>query len=175
MTLSAEGLTRKKRRKHLPERKARTEPISIPPGARQRTKMAYRSCFRDGIFQGKVALVTGGGTGIGFCIARELALLGATVVIAGRDVSKCEQGARRMQAELSSTSSTGSSSTVGTIVVGPSTDIRNPEQVEALVAFCVQQQGSLDILVNNAVRLAVSPNIKSLSPPRVKVSCDFLI
>jgi NAD(P)-dependent dehydrogenase (short-subunit alcohol dehydrogenase family) len=91
-------------------------------------------------------------------------LLGATVVIAGRDVAKCEQGARRMQAELSSTSSTGSSSTVGTIVVGPSTDIRNPEQVEALVAFCVQQQGSLDILVNNAVRL--SPRTSKTYHPR---------
>lgn len=44
----------------------------------------YASVFRPDLFSGQVVLVTGGGTGIGRCIAHELAALGATVVLAAR-------------------------------------------------------------------------------------------
>jgi len=47
------------------------------------------SIFRADLFKSKVAIVTGGGTGIGFCIANELASLGATVVIVSRNIEKC--------------------------------------------------------------------------------------
>ena len=46
--------------------------------------MSYQSVFRPGLFAGQVIVVTGGGSGIGRCIAHELAALGAHVVLIGR-------------------------------------------------------------------------------------------
>jgi len=43
----------------------------------------YDSVLKPGLFQGEVHVVTGGGSGIGRCVAHELAALGATVVITG--------------------------------------------------------------------------------------------
>ncbi len=49
-----------------------------------------RSIFRDGLFDGQVIVVSGGGTGIGRAMRRELASLGATVVICSRDPAHLE-------------------------------------------------------------------------------------
>ena len=46
--------------------------------------MAYDSVFKPGLFAGQTILVTGGGSGIGRCVAHELAYLGAHVVLVGR-------------------------------------------------------------------------------------------
>ena len=62
--------------------------------------MLWHSVFRPNLFRGKVALVTGGGSGIGRSIASELAYLGAIVVIASRDGEKCLTAAREMNDEL---------------------------------------------------------------------------
>ena len=56
--------------------------------------------FRSDLFVGKVALVSGGGTGIGYCITNELATCGATVVIASRDQSKCQEAAATINKAL---------------------------------------------------------------------------
>ncbi len=48
------------------------------------------SVFRAGLFAGRVAVITGGGSGIGLAIARELAALGATCVIAGRSQTRLD-------------------------------------------------------------------------------------
>lgn len=83
---------------------------------------------------GKVALVTGGGTGIGHATARELARTGARVVICGRRPEPLEAVA----AEL------------GEDCLAVPTDVREPEQVEALVDAALGRFGRIDILVNNA-------------------------
>jgi NAD(P)-dependent dehydrogenase (short-subunit alcohol dehydrogenase family) len=112
---------------------------------------AYRSCFRNDLFERKIALVTGGGSGIGLIIAKELASLGATVVIAGRDKDKCQAAVDEYNKTKQATKLTGS------IVVGPSTNIRDAEQVAALVTFCVKTHGGLHLLVNNAGGQFISP------------------
>ena len=83
---------------------------------------------------GKVALITGGGSGIGRAVARELARTGAKVAICGRRPEPLED----VQAEL------------GDDCLAVPTDVREPEQVEALVDRTLARFGRVDILVNNA-------------------------
>lgn len=86
----------------------------------------WRSCFRPNLFAGKIALVTGGGTGIGRAIATELASIGATVVIASRNVETCQQAAAAINESLDNECQ-------GRVVVGPSCSIRDEGEVENLV------------------------------------------
>ena len=54
------------------------------------TTASYRSVFRPGLFAGQTIIVTGGGSGIGRCIAHELASLGAALALVGRKVEKLQ-------------------------------------------------------------------------------------
>lgn len=109
--------------------------------------MTHVSCFRAGLFKDKVALVTGGGTGIGKAIAWELASLGANVVIASRSVEKCQAAADDLNSRRP----------LGKVVVGPSTSIRKGEEIAQLVAFVISNFGGIDFLVNNAGGQFLSP------------------
>ena len=104
----------------------------------------WQSVYRPSLFSDKVALVTGGGTGIGRSISKELALLGATVVIASRNRDKCLQAAREINDEIKININ------CGRIVVGPATSIRNEDEVEALIHHIVGEYKALHLLVNNA-------------------------
>lgn len=97
----------------------------------------YRSVFRDGLFADRVVIVTGGGTGIGRCVAHELAALGAEVVIWGRR-------AEPLRATVAEITDDGG---VASYVTG---DIRNAEAVEQAVTTVVARHGPVDALVNNA-------------------------
>ncbi|CAB9504524.1 arabinitol 2-dehydrogenase [Seminavis robusta] len=111
----------------------------------------WKSCFRDGLFDGQVALVTGGGTGIGRAISLELATLGAIVVIASRNRSKCEDAAKEINRQLSGNSK-------GRVVVGKSSlNIRKEEDIENLIASILEEHKRLDIVVNNAGGQFVCP------------------
>jgi NAD(P)-dependent dehydrogenase (short-subunit alcohol dehydrogenase family) len=91
----------------------------------------------SGTFQGETAIVTGGGSGIGLGIARELGRLGATVVIAGRKPERLEQAVAQLKDE-----------DIRALAIP--TDVRDPAQVEALVDQTLATTGRLDCLVNAA-------------------------
>ena len=86
---------------------------------------------------GKVALVTGGGTGIGAATALELARTGAAVVICGRRPEPLEAVRASIEA-------------AGGSCLALPTDVREPDQVEALVDAALERFGVIDLLVNNA-------------------------
>jgi NAD(P)-dependent dehydrogenase (short-subunit alcohol dehydrogenase family) len=90
-----------------------------------------------GKLDGKVAIVTGGGSGIGKGIGRGLAAEGAKVVIAGRRVEILNRAV-------------GEFSALGLTLVAIPTDVTDEAQVTALFAGTVERFGRVDILVNNA-------------------------
>lgn len=92
-------------------------------------------------WQGKVALVTGGSTGLGRAIAQALVDRGADVALAARDPDRLEATAAQLRQS-------------GRQVLAVPTDVRRQDQVERMVTQTVQRFGRLDMLVNNAGRSA---------------------
>jgi gluconate 5-dehydrogenase len=86
---------------------------------------------------GRVAIVTGGGSGIGRQMAQALAELGADVAVCARRPERCEQAAEEI-AQL------------GVRALGLRCDVTDKAEVEALVARVLGELGRVDILVNNA-------------------------
>ena len=82
--------------------------------------------------EGQVALVTGGGRGIGRLIARELADAGMRVAVAARSSGQVEKTAQE----------------IGGLAI--TADVSDPEEVEAMVAEVERELGPIDLLVNNA-------------------------
>jgi citronellol/citronellal dehydrogenase len=97
----------------------------------------YRSVFRPGLFDGQRFWVTGGGSGIGRCVAHELASLGARVMISGRTAEKLE----RVAAEIAED---------GGRCEWRAFDIRDEEAVKANIAAALDEGGPIGGLVNNA-------------------------
>lgn len=94
--------------------------------------------FKDDLFAGKNALITGGGTGIGLRTARELAQLGARVVLAGRGMERLQEAAATIKQ-------------AGGQVLALECNIRDEEQVRDCVRqACEFGEGRIDYLVNNA-------------------------
>jgi peroxisomal 2,4-dienoyl-CoA reductase len=93
--------------------------------------------FREDLLAGRVALVTGGGTGIGKEIARELGRHGAKLCIASRKAEVLEASTAELAAE-------------GLDCMWVQADIREPDQVEQVIAKILERHGKLDIVVNNA-------------------------
>jgi NAD(P)-dependent dehydrogenase (short-subunit alcohol dehydrogenase family) len=91
--------------------------------------------FQPGLLDGQVALVSGGGSGLGRAGALELAALGAQVVVCGRRPEPLEETAAQAD---------------GGRVSAHACDIREEEQVDALVSAVLDEHGRIDLLVNNA-------------------------
>lgn len=107
--------------------------------------MSGSSIFRDGLLEGQVALVTGGGTGIGVATARELARLGARVAIASRKEENVARAARGLGEQL------------GREIVPLVCDIRDRDATERTARAVIERFGRLDLLVNNGGGQFFSP------------------
>ena len=102
--------------------------------------------FAPGMLSGQVALVTGGGTGLGKATALELARCGATVVISGRRAEVLEQAA----VEIAAAGGEGR----GDWMTG---DVRDAGDARRLIGALLERHGRLDLLVNNAGGQFFSP------------------
>ncbi|MGY4509503.1 SDR family oxidoreductase [Bradyrhizobium sp. USDA 3650] len=96
-----------------------------------------RQVFASKLFAGRVALVTGGGSGIGFAIAEQLGELGASVIIVSRSAERLAAAAHRLQ-------------TKGIAVDVQTVDIRDEQNVEAAFDSLSERGLIPDVLVNNA-------------------------
>jgi NAD(P)-dependent dehydrogenase (short-subunit alcohol dehydrogenase family) len=115
--------------------------------------------FASDALAGRVALITGGGSGIGFGIAEAFVTCGARVVIASRDAARIEGAVEKLRA-------------MGGEATAVQADVRSYEDVERAVAMTIDTYGSLDIMIANAAGNFVVPAAK-MSPNAFKVVIDI--
>ena len=125
-----------------------------------------KSIFADAILRGRVAFVTGGGTGITGGVARALAEAGANVALVSRSIEHLEPAAAAINEGW------GSSPTVregvekvsaGGQAFAVAGDVRSPEEVEKAITATVERFGKIDIVVNGAAGNFLS-KAEELSP-----------
>src|SRR5258707_15142969 len=112
--------------------------------------------FIDGILNGRVAFVTGGGTGITGGVARALAEAGANVALVSRSLEHLEPAAKAINDARAVR--TGGNPTVRegaekeNVSLGEAfaiaADVRKPEEVEKAIAATIERFGKIDIVVN---------------------------
>jgi NAD(P)-dependent dehydrogenase (short-subunit alcohol dehydrogenase family) len=106
--------------------------------------------FKEQCLEGRTAVVTGGGTGLGLSMALKFAELGANLVIASRNLEHVESAAERVRA-------------LGRKALAVACDVRKFEEVEAMMDRAEKDLGGLDILVNNAAGNFLCPT-EDLTP-----------
>ena len=94
--------------------------------------------FRDDLLAGKTALVTGGATGMGLAMTHAFAAHGARVLICSRKEENLKAAAESVRAQY------------GKEILYKVCDVREPDQVDAVMELAERELGALDILVNNA-------------------------
>ena len=107
--------------------------------------MSDTSIFRAGLLNGQVAIITGGGTGIGFGVAELLSSLGAHVVLASRKSEHLDPAAEKIRA-------------AGGQVRALAVDVRDQERVKQMVETVQRELGRIDLLVNNAAGNFYAPS-----------------
>jgi NAD(P)-dependent dehydrogenase (short-subunit alcohol dehydrogenase family) len=113
------------------------------------------------MLKGKTIIVTGGSNGMGKYMAMKFVSEGANVVITGRDLERLESAKREIEAK---------EATITTFQM----DVRNPEHVEAMIAFTDKKYGQIDGLVNNAAGNFIVETEK-LSPNGWKTVIDIVL
>jgi NAD(P)-dependent dehydrogenase (short-subunit alcohol dehydrogenase family) len=101
--------------------------------------------LRDGALKGKTIVVTGGGSGLGKSMSTYFLELGANVVITSRNIEKLEAVKEELEAQT------------GGKVLPVQCDVRNYEEVEAMVKASTDTFGCVDVLLNNAAGNFISP------------------
>lgn len=104
-----------------------------------------KSPFRDDILEGKVAFVTGGGSGICKGITKTFLSHGARVVIVGRKADRLEAAAKELSEET------------GRECIACPADVRNPQEIEAAIDRTLERFGAMDIVVNGAAGNFLAP------------------
>jgi NAD(P)-dependent dehydrogenase (short-subunit alcohol dehydrogenase family) len=111
-----------------------------PPTLAQDDGAYNRRMLPNDTFKGRVAFVTGGGTGIGFAIASEIARLGARVIIASRKAEHLDPAVEKIR------SATGRADSAYCYTF----DVRDPAAVEDVISKIYANHARIDLLVNNA-------------------------
>ena len=101
--------------------------------------------LRDNALEGKVIVVTGGGSGLGKAMTNYFLELGAKVAITSRDLEKLKNTAAELEAKTGGT------------CLPVACDVRYYEQVEAMLHEVIQKFGKVDVLLNNAAGNFISP------------------
>jgi len=117
------------------------------------------SDFKENILEGRVALITGGGTGIGKEISRTLGKHGAKIAITSRKQENLDAACQEFEKE-------------GIECLALSSDVRNPEAVEQVIASTIEKYGSLNIVVNCAAGMFPAP-IERMSYNAFKTIVDI--
>jgi NAD(P)-dependent dehydrogenase (short-subunit alcohol dehydrogenase family) len=128
------------RRSRNPTSTTMQEDAGVPtplPGGRTAPVSGLTSPLRGDANAGRVALITGGGTGIGRATAMELAATGAAVIVCGRRGAPLRETADEIEG-------------AGGDCLAISADIREPDEVERVVQSGIDRFGAIDVLVNNA-------------------------
>ncbi|XP_072013962.1 2,4-dienoyl-CoA reductase [(3E)-enoyl-CoA-producing], mitochondrial-like [Amphiura filiformis] len=135
-----------------------TKPKSHPSLAPVLTPM-----LPPGSFDGKIAFITGGGTGLGKGMATMLSSLGAQVVISSRKQDVLDKTAEEISGQT------------GNKVFPISADVRNPDSIKSAVDQAIEQAGGLPhVVINNAAGNFISPT-ERLSPNAWKTVVDIVL
>lgn len=112
-------------------------------------------------FKGRVALITGGATGIGKALAQGFARHGANLVLASRKQENLRAASKEIEA-------------LGVEAMIKATDIKQPDQVDALVEASLERFGKIDFLINNAGANFLCPAIE-MTPNGWRVVIDTVL
>lgn len=101
--------------------------------------------LRDNALEGKVVVVTGGGSGLGKSMTKYFLELGAKVAITSRDLEKLQNTAKELEQET------------GGKCLAVQCDVRHYEEVENMLQAVLKEYGKVDVLLNNAAGNFISP------------------